>query len=205
MNVIHRHSPRVIAAAVLALAAAHAQAQMGATPTDNSGAGGMQSPGTSTYPNATPSTGGTGSMDAQQGTTGANSGTIDGFAFSGVESVNLSGGSDTATVNSGGSLSGNLSFGAGSDTLNYGSYGSAVSVTLSTITSGVRSPTALSASAPNWPVPTGPSSWSAGSDWSLSSRSPWPSRRCGPPTGNDRSSRARRRDPRLEALPLRPL
>lgn len=75
MNVIHRHSPRVIAAAVLALAAAHAQAQMGATPTDNSGAGGMQSPGTSTYPNATPSTGGTGSMDAQQGTTGANSGT----------------------------------------------------------------------------------------------------------------------------------
>ncbi|MEB3332516.1 MAG: hypothetical protein VKI83_08500 [Synechococcaceae cyanobacterium] len=88
--------------------------------------------------------GGSGSSDAITSTasgetlilTGANSGTLDGFAFSGVESVDLVGGNDTATINSGGSLSGNLSFGTGTDTLNYGSYGSAVAVTLSSISSG---------------------------------------------------------------------
>ena len=63
--------------------------------------------------------------------TGANAGTIDGFAFSGVESVDLGAGNDTGTINTGGSLSGSLTFGSGTDTLSYASYGSAVSATLS--------------------------------------------------------------------------
>ncbi|MCT0228408.1 hypothetical protein KQ300_09465 [Synechococcus sp. CS-1331] len=64
--------------------------------------------------------------------TGANAGTIDGFSFSGVESVDLADGNDTGTINTGGSLSGSLSFGSGtSDSLSYAGYGSAVSATLS--------------------------------------------------------------------------
>ena len=63
---------------------------------------------------------------------GANSGTIDGFAFSFVESVNLSAGADTATVQSAGSLSGTLASGVGTDTLDYSSYGSGVTVNLAT-------------------------------------------------------------------------
>jgi hypothetical protein len=62
--------------------------------------------------------------------TGANAGTIDGFGFSGVESVYLSGGNDTATVQTSGSLSGSLNFDGGIDTLLYTGYGTAVSATL---------------------------------------------------------------------------
>jgi hypothetical protein len=63
--------------------------------------------------------------------TGANAGTIDGFSFSGVESVDLGAGNDSGTINTGGSLSGSLTFGSGTDTLTYASYGSAVSASLS--------------------------------------------------------------------------
>jgi hypothetical protein len=63
--------------------------------------------------------------------TGANAGTIDGFSFSGVESVDLGAGNDSGTINTGGSLSGSLNFGTGTDTLTYASYGSAVSASLS--------------------------------------------------------------------------
>jgi hypothetical protein len=63
--------------------------------------------------------------------TGANAGTIDGFAFSGVESVDLGNGNDSATVQTAGSLSGNLNLGGLNDTLSYAGYANPVSATLS--------------------------------------------------------------------------
>jgi hypothetical protein len=68
--------------------------------------------------------------------TGANAGTINSFGFSGIESVDLGAGNDSGSINAAGALSGNLSFGTGTDTLSYAAYGSAVSVQLSGITSG---------------------------------------------------------------------
>ncbi|MBD2547989.1 hypothetical protein H6G65_00010 [Microcystis elabens FACHB-917] len=87
--------------------------------------------------------GGSGSADSITSTsvgealiiTGANAGTIDGFAFSGVESVNLGVGNDTGIINTGGSLSGNVDFGSGSDTLSYAGNNNVITVSLNSATS----------------------------------------------------------------------
>ncbi|MEA5413652.1 beta strand repeat-containing protein [Synechococcus sp. BA-132 BA5] len=64
------------------------------------------------------------------------SGTLGNVAFSGMETINLGDGDDTATILSDGLLSGNLNFGAGTDTLNYASYGSAITVEFKTVVAG---------------------------------------------------------------------
>jgi len=62
---------------------------------------------------------------------GANQGTIDRvLSFSAFESVNLDAGNDIARFTSGDSLSGSLAGGSGTDSLDYSSYGSAVTVNL---------------------------------------------------------------------------
>ncbi|QVL54205.1 MAG: hypothetical protein KFB97_07965 [Cyanobium sp. M30B3] len=66
---------------------------------------------------------------------GSGSGTLGTVAFSGMETINLGSGGDTAMINTGGSLSGNLNFGAGNDTLDYGGYAGAVTVSLNGATS----------------------------------------------------------------------
>ncbi|MCP9904568.1 hypothetical protein KBY85_10540 [Cyanobium sp. BA5m-10] len=73
--------------------------------------------------------------------TGANAGTIDGFAFSGVESVNLGAGNDTVLISSTDSaIGGNLDLAGGTgDTLSYAGYSDAVFVTLTGITSSAGS------------------------------------------------------------------
>ena len=67
---------------------------------------------------------------------GSASGTLGTVAFSGMETINLGSGGDTATILSGGLLSGNLNFGAGTDTLNYASYDSAITVDFKTVVAG---------------------------------------------------------------------
>jgi Ca2+-binding RTX toxin-like protein len=102
-------------------------------------AGSVSNGDTDTFTGLESIVGGSGTADSITSTssaealivTGANAGTIDGFGFSGVESVDLGAGNDTGTINTGGSLSGSLSFANGTDTLTYASYGSAVSSSLS--------------------------------------------------------------------------
>jgi len=106
--------------------------------------GSVSNGGTDTFTGLEAIVGGSGSSDLITSTiaaetllvTGVNAGTIDGFAFNGVESVNLGDGNDTGIINPGGSLSGNLGFGTGTDTLNYASYGSAITVDFSAVSSG---------------------------------------------------------------------
>ena len=108
--------------------------------------GSVSNGGTDTFTGLEAIVGGSGNSDLINSTiaaetllvSGANAGTIDGFAFSGVESVNLGLGNDNATVNSGGSLSGNLDLGDGNNTLTFNSgAGSVGSVTTGTGTDSV--------------------------------------------------------------------
>ena len=61
---------------------------------------------------------------------GANSGTVDGLAFSAYENLLGRGGDDTFAFSGSGNLSGWLKGGLGTDTLDYSLYGSAVTVSL---------------------------------------------------------------------------
>ncbi|MCF8141150.1 MAG: hypothetical protein K9J75_08635 [Cyanobium usitatum Tobar12.5m-G36] len=106
----------------------------------NAASGSVVNNGTDSFTGLEAIVGGSGTGDSIASTsvaealivTGANAGTIDGFTFSGVESVNLGDGNDTGTINMAGSLGGSLNFGAGTaDSLTYAGYGSAVSSTLS--------------------------------------------------------------------------
>jgi hypothetical protein len=122
----------------------------------NVASGSVVNNGTDSFTGLEAIVGGSGTADSITSTsagealivTGANAGTIDGFSFSGVESVNLGDGNDTGTINTGGSLSGSLSFGSGtSDSLSYAGYGSAVSVTLDSISSNAGTTTSAGATA----------------------------------------------------------
>ena len=111
--------------------------------TSGTAAGSVSNGGTDTFTGLESIVGGSGPADSITSTsaaealilTGANAGTIDGFGFSGVESVNLGDGNDTGTINTAGSLSGSLSFGTGNDTLSYSGYSSPVTVSLNGATS----------------------------------------------------------------------
>ena len=66
--------------------------------------------------------------------TGANAGGVVGITFTGIESVDGAAGDDRFLIGAGGSLSGNLAGGLGSNTLDYSTYGSAVMVDLDNTT-----------------------------------------------------------------------
>jgi hypothetical protein len=103
-----------------------------------SASGSVMNDGTDSFTGLEAIVGGSGTADSLTATgsgkslvlSGANSGTVDGFSVSGVESINLAGGDDTAALQSGGSLGGYLDFGAGNDTLSYAVYTTSVNVSL---------------------------------------------------------------------------
>jgi alpha-L-arabinofuranosidase len=66
--------------------------------------------------------------------TGANSGTINGAPFTGIANLTGGSGNDTCSFQAGGSLTGKINGTNGTDTLDWSSYGSAVSVNLATHT-----------------------------------------------------------------------